>query len=91
MVAVPYEQVRAVLGEAASGPMTIMGVRAHMHMLGQKMEIERTALASGETACLVNIPRYDFHWQRSYFLEQPVSLLPGDSRRVRCVYASQIT
>lgn len=86
VVSIPFEQVRTFLGETGTGPMTIMGVRAHMHTLGTKMTIERTALESGETACLANIPRYNFHWQRSYFLKQPVPLMPGDTMRVSCTY-----
>ncbi len=95
IITTPFASVRQFAGETGAGPMTIMGVRAHMHTLGVKMEIERTAGADVEArgsareqskACLLNIPRYDFHWQRSYFLEQPISLDPSDSLRVRCVY-----
>jgi Copper type II ascorbate-dependent monooxygenase, C-terminal domain len=84
LITTPFAAVRQFAGETGSGPMTIMGVRAHMHTLGVKMEIER--IAGGDPTCLLSIPRYNFHWQRSYFLQQPVSLDPADSLRVRCVY-----
>jgi hypothetical protein len=85
VITTPFATVRSFSGETGTGPMTIMGVRAHMHMLGAKMEISRIA-ASGEQACLLDIPRYNFHWQRSYFMHEPISLDPADSLRVRCVF-----
>lgn len=68
-----------------NGPLMIMGVRAHMHELGTTMRVERKAFG-GDTACLVNIPRYDFGWQRSYFLEKPVPLESLDAVQVHCTY-----
>jgi hypothetical protein len=70
-----------------NGPLTIMGVRAHMHGLGREMRIERES-ASGDVACLADIPHYDFDWQRSYFLEQPVPLTQLDTLRVRCTFST---
>jgi hypothetical protein len=65
-------------------PQLIMGVRAHMHKLGSEMYINREGEDGSD--CLVRIERYDFDWQRSYFLKEPVPLLPGDKLDVRCVY-----
>jgi hypothetical protein len=76
----------AAFGAGVAQPMTIMGLRAHMHQLGTSMRIERVAADTGEVSCLADIPSYDFHWQRSYFLAQPVALDPRDTLRVRCVY-----
>jgi hypothetical protein len=69
------------------GPLLIMGVRAHMHKLGREMHIER-ASAAGEVACLADIAHYDFDWQRSYFLEQPVALTAQDTLNIRCTYST---
>ena len=69
------------------GPLLIMGVRAHMHGLGREMRIERES-AGGEVACLADIPHYDFDWQRSYFLQQPVPLTQLDTLRVRCTFST---
>jgi hypothetical protein len=76
----------ATRGGALPPPMTIVGVRAHMHKLGTAMRIERTDGQTGAVSCLVNIPRYDFAWQRSYFLKESVELNPGDKLRVRCEF-----
>jgi hypothetical protein len=70
-----------------NGPLLIMGVRAHMHKLGREMRIERKSL-DGEVACLADIPHYDFDWQRSYFLEQPVPLTQLDTLDIRCTYST---
>lgn len=49
----------ATRGGASPPPMTIIGVRAHMHKLGTATRIERTGGETGEVSCLVNIPRYE--------------------------------
>ncbi|UJR82928.1 hypothetical protein [Sandaracinus amylolyticus] len=67
-------------------PLRIMGVRAHMHGLGRRMHIERSGSAG--TACLVDISNYRFGWQRSYFLETPVTLSPEDELHVTCTYST---
>jgi hypothetical protein len=40
--------------------------------------------ANGTSECLVNIPNYDFEWQRSYGFKQPVVAHPGDQLRLEC-------
>jgi hypothetical protein len=39
----------------------VWGVMPHMHMLG------RSALVQAGSECLINIPKWDFHWQQLYF------------------------
>lgn len=58
---------------------------AHMHLLGrrQRIEIEH---AGGARSCLLDIPDWDFDWQQLYFLEQPVSVAPGDRVHVECTW-----
>lgn len=86
-IAIPYGTFRGLLGGAAApGPTEVLGVRAHMHRLGAAMHIEVERAGSGERACLADIPRYDFGWQRSYFLTTPVALQPEDTLRLRCEY-----
>jgi mono/diheme cytochrome c family protein len=58
-------------------------VALHMHRLGVSGEvaIERTG---GQTDVLLEIPRWDFHWQREYQLAQPAGVDPGDHLALRC-------
>ena len=61
--------------------------RSHDESVGgivmQPREVER---ANGETACLVDVPRWDFHWQMLYFHEQGLTVSPGDTVTMRCTY-----
>lgn len=61
----------------------IHDVGMHLHTLGKsaRMSIER---ADGSETCLLDIPRWDFHWQGNYRLAQPVTLSPGDRLKVEC-------
>ncbi|WP_257462006.1 monooxygenase [Archangium lipolyticum] len=64
-------------------PITVHNVALHMHTLGTRtrMEIRRGA---GGSECLLDIPRWDFHWQGSYALTQSKVVNPGDSIHLEC-------
>jgi hypothetical protein len=68
---------------AGDVPIEIHDVGLHLHNLGKsaRMSIER---ADGSETCLLDIPRWDFHWQGNYRLAQPVTLSPGDRLKVEC-------
>ncbi len=77
---------------AARIPMT--SVFPHMHYVGVglKVRVERANPNPGEPSeeCLVNIPRWDFDWQRTYDYDAPLDQLPtlgdGDTLRITCDY-----
>ncbi len=79
---------KASLQSALGGnrPLKIMGVRAHMHKLGSQMQVSVKTDAGDK--CLIDVPRYDYQWQTSYFLNQPVDIMSKDSINIRCVYDS---
>lgn len=56
-----------------------------MHDLGKtaRLSVQR---AGGDEACLLEIPAWDFHWQGSYGMREPVRLEPGDKLRVECTW-----
>lgn len=56
----------------------VLAVAPHMHLLGRTMRVEATT-PSGAKLCLVNVPDWDFHWQGTYFYEEPIAL-PALSR-----------
>jgi hypothetical protein len=64
-------------------PITVHTVALHMHTLGTrtKLEVQRR---SGARECLLDIPRWDFHWQSAYTLREPKVVNPGDSIRLEC-------
>lgn len=62
------------------GDAYIVGVSGHMHLKGTRLQI----LRNDET--LLDIPRWDFHWQGGYQLVNPVRLLPTDTLTIKCTY-----
>jgi hypothetical protein len=53
----------------------------HVHGVRSKLSIKR---ADQTEQCLVDIPRWDFHWQSHYELAKPLTVMPGDLVRVDC-------
>jgi hypothetical protein len=67
------------------GDALIWGVVAHMHTRGQSFRLERVS-PDGGTDCLLDVPRWDFHWQGFWFYEQPVRVQANDISRMTCTY-----
>jgi len=67
---------------------TIIGVIPHMHQLGTAISAKVTRRGTSESHCLVDIPRWDFHWQQTYLFKAAAQLLVpiGDEVTLRCVY-----
>jgi hypothetical protein len=68
---------------AGDGTFTMHGAGLHMHTLGRaaRLAIEH---ADGSESCLLDIPNYDFNWQRGYQLQAPVTVTRGDVVRLTC-------
>jgi Copper type II ascorbate-dependent monooxygenase, C-terminal domain len=64
-------------------PSTIIGVGGHMHLLGRSIRVELNP-GRADARVLLDIPRWDFHWQSLYRFVEPVSAKPGDTVRVTC-------
>jgi hypothetical protein len=64
-------------------PTTIHVVTGHMHLLGAAIRVELNP-GTPRPRVLLDIPRWDFHWQNAYTLRQPVQAGPGDVVRVTC-------
>ena len=64
--------------------LTVHGVFPHMHTLGTTLRVELEH--EGATSCLVDVPRWDFHWQQFYFYERPLLVGPTDKVRIACGY-----
>jgi hypothetical protein len=56
----------------------------HMHQLGRSANL--TVERPGEDTCLLQIDDWDFNWQRSYVLEEPVTVEQGDTLTVSCTW-----
>ncbi|HSQ65957.1 MAG TPA: hypothetical protein VLM85_22200 [Polyangiaceae bacterium] len=72
----------------------ILSVLPHMHLVGSdiKVTVDRAAPDANNPAseCLVQVPSWNFNWQRNYQYDVDVSSLPtigpGDTIKVRCTY-----
>ncbi len=59
-------------------PVRLVSVQPHMHRRGKGMEV-RAVYPNGRTRLLVSVPKYDFNWQTTYVLREPL-LLPAGTR-----------
>jgi hypothetical protein len=59
-------------------PVRLVSVQPHMHRRGKSMEV-RALYPDGRTRLLVSVPRYDFNWQTTYVLREPL-LLPAGTK-----------
>lgn len=64
---------------------TLEAVMFHMHTLGTRGELWLHK-ADKSKKKILEIPRWDFHWQQEYQLAEPVRFEPGDELRVKCVF-----
>jgi len=54
-----------------------------MHLLGASIRVELNP-GTPRAQMLLDIPRWDFHWQNAYTLAREVKAAPGDVVRVTC-------
>ena len=57
----------------------------HMHVRGKSFEYTAT-LPDGETKVLLDVPKYNFNWQLTYALDQPVTLPAGTVLQATAYY-----
>jgi hypothetical protein len=70
------------------GPIEVLGVGPHMHSIGQSLFAEVRYAGSDDTACLVDMPRWDFNWQFAYMFEEPVPMDGDDRLFMSCSFDS---
>jgi Copper type II ascorbate-dependent monooxygenase, C-terminal domain len=68
---------------------TILGVGGHMHLLGKSIRVELNP-GTPTRRILLDIPRWDFHWQGLYRFVEPIATQPGDTIRVTCRYDQEL-
>lgn len=64
-----------------SGELTAYQTFPHMHLLGKRISL---SVPDGPT--IIDIPRWDFHWQDTFTFSQPITLRPSDSLKLECVF-----
>ena len=66
-----------------TAPATIHIAAGHMHLLGASIRLELNP-GTPRSQILLDIPRWDFHWQNAYTLRTAVRAKAGDVVRVTC-------
>ena len=61
----------------------IWSITAHMHLLGATFKVDLLPKTGGSRQ-LLNVPSYNFDYQRSYAMSSPVQINPGDRLKVTC-------
>ena len=84
-IVVPFSAVQQFL-KLPAGDMLIHGNAPHMHLLGTRIS---TLLIGGPV--LVDIPRWDFHWQQAFSFKEPVRIKPDDVLSIECTYDNSAT
>lgn len=72
---------------ADNKPFTIYSAGLHMHTRGTSAVTSITR-AGGAKECLLDIERWNFHWQGAYSLMQPKQVNPGDQISLECHWAN---
>jgi hypothetical protein len=57
----------------------------HMHQIGSSIRVDLVR-ADGSKSCVINVPKWDFHWQGSYQFKQPLKVNAGDRLQTTCVW-----
>jgi copper type II ascorbate-dependent monooxygenase-like protein len=73
-----------------AGRFTIHSAGLHQHLRGtrSRLEIQR---AGGARECILDIPRWDFHWQGTYMLQNAKIVQTGDSLSIECHWDNSAT
>jgi hypothetical protein len=72
-------------------PFTLYGVFPHMHLYGTNIQLEVIRHQESAKACMMNVPRWNFHRQFSYFYGQPIDVEAGDQVVLKCTYNTMST
>jgi len=74
-----------VATQAVPRDATIVAFFPHMHLRGKAFRYE-AILPGGEKQLLLDVPRYDFNWQLSYRLAEPLNLPAGSTLRATAIF-----
>ncbi len=82
----PNEENFKVTGSAAANEdCVIYSIMPHMHLIGRSIEVTMTP-PGGATTTLLAIRDWDYNWQETYFLKQPMSVAKGTRFQVEAIY-----
>lgn len=65
---------------------SLIGLAPHMHLLGQKIKTYGVPFASTDTIKLIDIPKWDFHWQGFYTFPKIRKIPSGTKLRAEALF-----
>jgi peroxiredoxin len=74
----------------ATSDFTLFSVMPHMHMLGKEITVTMTP-PDGPERPLVSIKEWDYNWQETYLLKEPLLIKAGTRFHVEAVYDNSAT
>ena len=69
----------------ASATGYIVRSQAHMHLLGRSFKLVLNP-GTSQAQTVLNVPSYNFHYQKAYNLAKPVHVTAGEPLQVTCTY-----
>jgi Copper type II ascorbate-dependent monooxygenase, C-terminal domain len=63
----------------------IVRAQAHMHLLGSSFSLVLNP-GTPQAKTVLNVPSYNFHYQKAYDLTTPIPVKAGESLQVNCTY-----
>ena len=67
----------------------LFSMMPHAHLRGKSFEY-RIVRPDGTSETVLSVPRYDFHWQLTYYLAQPIHLPKGTKIEVTAHYDNSV-
>ena len=78
-------QVFTAVSQPSPIDVTMMSMSPHMHLRGKSFKYE-LELPDGKRQTLLDVPKYDFNWQTSYRLAEPLTIPAGAKLHCTAVY-----
>jgi len=86
----PYAENYEVTGITAYlEPVTIYQLQPHAHLRGKDFQYV-VVYPDGDEKTVLSVPKYDFHWQLAYDLDQPLKLPAGSKLVVTAHYDNSL-
>ncbi len=82
----PHAANHVVAGEVRWKPASgrLLSFAPHMHVRGKSFELD--VIQGGSSSTILHVPRYDFNWQHSYVLKNPLPLEEIEKIRFRATF-----
>ena len=70
-----------------NGSLMLYAIGPHLHKLGVSSSA-RLIREDGSESCIIDVPYYDFNWQRVYTYQNPILMEPNDRFEIKCEFDS---